>query len=167
MSNGTSWPKEILKGMVEGNLDLDTIRQIQRQPKDEDRFEKLLEIEQERVPWNEKILVPLQEHLYVVQKGRERIVKCSCGHEFGDYHQNWKLGALVYERNAKDGDIYPVCRGVNQEWMILREFYCPGCATQLEVEAVPPGYPFVFNALPDIDGFYDKHPALRKKIGLP
>jgi acetone carboxylase gamma subunit len=28
--------------------------------------------------------------------------------------------------------------------------------TQLEVEAVPPGYPVVFDFLPDIDTFYEK-----------
>jgi acetone carboxylase gamma subunit len=35
--------------------------------------------------------------------------------------------------------------------MILREFYCPSCATLLDVENVPQGYPFVFNFLPYFD----------------
>jgi acetone carboxylase gamma subunit len=151
-----SWSKEVLKALVEGTLDAETSRQVQRGLKDEDRFEKMLEIEQERVPWKEKILVPLQEHLYVVQKGDEKIIKCSCGYEYGDYHENWKLRALVYERDPSDGEIFVGPRACDPEWMILREFYCPGCGTQLDVEAVPPGEPFIFNQLPDIDGFYRK-----------
>ncbi len=163
MSDQT-WPEATIKDMIEGKLDLETIRQIQRQPKDADRFEKVLRIEQQRVPWKEKILAPLQEHLYVVQKGEKRIVKCSCGYEYGDYKENWKLCALVYERNPADGEIYVGPRAADPEWMVLREFYCPGCTTQLDVEAVPPGHPFIFNQLPDIDGFYDRRPELRRKI---
>lgn len=150
----TSWPKKVLKALIEGTLDEQGSREIQTKPKDKDRFEKILEIEQERVPWREKILVPLQEHLYVVKKNEKRVVKCSCGYEFGDYHQNWKLNALVYERDPSDGEVYVGPKGADPEWIVLREFYCPGCGAQLEVEAVPPGYPFIFSALPDIDGFF-------------
>ncbi len=38
--------------------------------------------------------------------------------------------------------------------MELREFYCPGCHALLEVEAVPQGYPIVFDFLPDLETFY-------------
>ncbi len=31
---------------------------------------------------------------------------------------------------------------------------CPGCRTQLEVEAVPPGYPVIFDFEPDLETFY-------------
>lgn len=162
----TLWPKELLADMIEGRLDPDTARMIQSRPKDEDRFEKLLEIEQARVPWKERILVPLQEHLYVVQKGNERIVKCDCGQEFGDYRRNWKFSAAVYERDPTDGEVHVGPRAADPGWMVLREFYCAGCGSQLEVEAVPPGHPIVFQALPDIDGFYAKRPGLlRKALG--
>lgn len=167
MPNGTErtfWPKKILKALLEGTLGEEGSREIQKRHKDEDRFEKIMEIEQERVPWQERILVPLQEHLYVVQKADERIVKCSCGYEFGDYHHNWKLNALVYDRDPSDGEIHVGPKAADPEWIVLREFYCPGCRTQLEVEVVPPGYLFVFSALPDIDGFYAKRPALREKL---
>ena len=36
----------------------------------------------------------------------------------------------------------------------MREYYCPGCGVQLEVETLPVGYPAVFEFLPDIDAFY-------------
>ncbi|MHA1329265.1 MAG: acetone carboxylase subunit gamma [Promethearchaeota archaeon] len=46
--------------------------------------------------------------------------------------------------------------GSDPEWMELREYYCPGCFTLLDTESVPPGYPVIFNFLPDIDAFYEK-----------
>lgn len=160
----TSWPKEVLRDLIEGRLDRETLKSIHIQPKDEDRFEKILEIEQGRVPWKETIIAPLAEHLYIVLKGEERVVKCICGQEFGDYQQNWKLNALVYERNPQDGEVYLGPRAANPNWTVLREYYCPGCATLLEVEAVPQGYPIIFDSLLDIDGFYSLRPELKKRI---
>lgn len=53
-------------------------------------------------------------------------------------------------------ELYPKYMGCDPEWEELREFYCPGCFTLLDTETVPPGYPVVFNFLPDIDTFYEK-----------
>ena len=44
--------------------------------------------------------------------------------------------------------------GGDPRWNHLREYFCPGCKTLLEVEAVPPGYPVVHDFLPDLEGFY-------------
>ncbi len=89
-----SYSKEDLKDLYDGKLPWEKIKEIMSRPKDDDRFEKYVEILQERVPWKERILLPIGEHLYIVQKGAQRIVKCDCGHEFGDYRKNWKLSAL-------------------------------------------------------------------------
>ena len=145
------YPDATIRDLVEGRLPLDEVQRLQRD-KDLDRMERVLAIEQARVPWSDRILVCLQEHLYVVTKGTgARVVKCSCGQEFGDYRVNWKESALVYERPPQDGEIFLGTRGANPEWQVLREFYCPGCAVQLDVEPVPVGYPFIFNFLPDLD----------------
>jgi acetone carboxylase gamma subunit len=40
--------------------------------------------------------------------------------------------------------------------MEIREYICPGCATLLEVDAVPPGWPVIFDFLPDLEGFYEE-----------
>lgn len=147
------WSKDVLEAMIDGRLDNETLLRIQRGKKDPDRFEKIREIEQARVPWDDRILTPLQEHLYVVERpGGSPVVKCSCGHEFGDYRRNWKQSALVYERDPGDGEVLSRDHAVEADWMIFREFFCPGCGAQLEVEAVPPGHPIVFNALPNVDG---------------
>src|SRR5437870_1021741 len=83
---------------------------MQRSPKDDDRFEKYLKILQRRVQWKERILLPIGEHLYIVEKENEdRVVKCDCSHEFGDYRENWKLEALIYVRDTENKleEIYP------------------------------------------------------------
>lgn len=151
------YTKEFIRDLIDGKLDLPTIKRVMSNPKDPDRFNKYIEILQERVAWPERILLPLGEHLYIVQKEKERIVKCECGYEFGDYRINWKLNALIYVRDTEEtlDGVYPGDRKpVNIGWCEIREFYCPGCGAQLEVEGLPPGYPVIFNFLPDLDGFY-------------
>jgi acetone carboxylase, gamma subunit len=112
----------------------------------------VLAVEQERLGWAEPVLACLQEHLFVVAAAGHgtATVRCDCGHDFGDYRRNWKEAALVYERDPTDGLIYRGPRAADPAWNVLREFYCPGCLAQLDVEAVPRGYPFVFNFMPEL-----------------
>ena len=90
------------------------------------------------------------------RKSRGYTVKCECGHEFCDYRANWKLEALIYVRETDEQlrEVYPEMMSGDSRWNHLREYYCPGCKTLLEVEAVPPGYPVVHDFLPDLEGFY-------------
>jgi len=145
------WPKDVLRDLVEGKLDSDTLLAMQRSPKEASRFWDVLEIEQERVPWDDRILVPIGEGLYIVENERGRVVKHFCGQEFGDYRENWKLSALIYERDnlEKLQELYPGPRAPNPDWMVLREYFCPNCGVLLETEAVPSAYPILFNFLPD------------------
>ena len=150
--------KDIIAKMIGGTMSWDELVRIMRAEKEPDRFTKYLEVIQGNVKWTDKILLPLSAHLYIVEKeDGSRIVKCDCGLEFSDYRENWKLEALVYVRSSQETikEIYPEHMGCNPQWMELREYYCPGCKTQLDVEAVPPGYPIVFNFLPDLEGFYE------------
>lgn len=144
--------------MLEGNLPWNQLKPIIGDQKDSNRFDKILEILQAKVKWNEKILLPLHEHLYVVAKDGKRIVKCDCGYEFGDYQINWKTKCRIRVRDTIETieQLYPKYMGSDPEWEELREYYCPGCFILLDVEAVPPGYPTIFNFLPDIDTFYEK-----------
>ena len=96
----------------------------------------------------------VREHLFVVEKDDgSRVTRCDCGHEFGHYRRNWNESALVYERHPMGGRVYRGPGAADPAWTVPREFYCPGCATQLDVEVVPRGYPFVFNFVPDIEGY--------------
>lgn len=150
------YPKEDLRDLIDGKLSWEKVKSIMSHPKDDDRFEKYVEILQARVPWPEKILMPVGEHIHVVQKGDERIVKCDCGHEFGDWRINWKLHAhiLVRDDAEKMEEIYPGYKSPDPDLCEIREFYCPGCTALLKVDSVPVGYPILFDILPDIDGFY-------------
>jgi acetone carboxylase gamma subunit len=152
------YKKRTLARLLEGELSWKELKPIISGKKDGERFEMVLEILQEKVPWEEPILLPLHEHLYIVSKDGERIVKCDCGHEFGDYRENWKKKCRIKVRDTEEDirELYPKYMGCDTEWEELREFYCPGCLTLLDTESVPPGYPVVFNFLPDIDTFYEK-----------
>jgi len=150
--------KKTLERMMDGDLKWEELKPIISGRKDQNRFDKIMEILQEKLNWKEKILLPLHEHLYIVAKEGERIVKCDCGYEFGDYQINWKLKCRIRVRDTFESieKLYPKMMGSDPKWEELREFFCPNCFTLLDVEAVPPGYPIIFNFLPDIDAFYKK-----------
>jgi len=148
--------KDDLRDLYAGRLGWDKTKAIISGPKDDDRFETALEVLQEKVPWPQRILMPLSEGLYIVESNGERIVKCECGHEFGDWRRNWKLSALIIARDDEESleEIYPGLRRPDPALCEVREFVCPGCGVLLHVESVPVGHPIVFDALPDLDTFY-------------
>jgi acetone carboxylase gamma subunit len=152
-----------IERLVDGTLPWTRVQEIMKNPKDGDRFEKWVRILQSRVSWQERILLPLTPSLFIVQKGKDRIVKCRCGHEFGDYRVNWKLAALIHVRDSEESlrEIYRGAEQPDPSWVQIREYYCPGCGAQLEVEAMPRGCPPDFELLPDLDTFY------REWLGRP
>ncbi len=147
---------EEYKLLVDGQLPWPQTKNLMSSYKDRDRFFKILAIYQDKVQWQEKILLPIGENLFIVQKGKEYAVKCTCGYEFGDYRQNWKLQAVMVVRKTREDleRIYPHSDVCDPSWMEIREFICPDCGTLLEVEACSPGYPITFDFCPDLEGFY-------------
>lgn len=154
---------EDIRKLVDCELPWHTVQQMMKNGKDNDRFDKWVALQQERMTWKDPILLPLTPSLFIVQKPYERTVKCRCGHEFGDYRVNWKLSALIYVRETREqlAEVYKGREQMDLEWMRLREYYCPGCGSQLEVEALPRGCPSDFEFLPDLDTFY------REWLGRP
>jgi acetone carboxylase, gamma subunit len=71
----------------------------------------------------------------------------------------------VFVRNTPEllQEMYRNWEHSDPQWQEMREFYCPGCYTLLEVEALPPGYPVTFDFLPDLEGFYKE--ILKKPLG--
>ena len=158
-----SFDKADIEKLIDGVLPWPATQDMLKSPKDENRFDKYVEILQERVNFTEQILLPLTPQLFIVAEAGERIVKCRCGHGFGDYRVNWKLSSLIHVRDTEES-ISEVYRGremPDPAWNQLREYICPGCGTQLEVEAVPRGCPPDFEFLPDLDTFY------REWLGRP
>lgn len=151
--------KETVRALVEGTIRWeDATRLMRLYPKDEGRFWTYLEVLQDKVPWDDKILLRIADHLYVARKkDGSRVVKCDCGHEFGDYRVNWKLSAVIRVRKTPEqfAEIYkPPEACPDPEFQEIREFFCPGCCAQLAVEVVPQGDPLLFDFLPDIDALY-------------
>lgn len=85
----------------------------------------------------------------------------SCGHVLGPARGNYKEGCLVANRDPRE--IHnPVVQGEygfapDPEWCHIVEFYCPSCATLIEVEYLPPGHPITFDIELDIDALKAKH----------
>ena len=152
-----SYDENTLERMIDGDLTWEELKPIIAGRKDPDRFDKIINILQKKVTWKDQIILPFHEHLYIVSKDGKRIVKCDCGYEFGDYKINWKTKCRIRVRSTEEqiAELYPKFMGCHVDWQELREYFCPGCLTLLDVEAVAPGYPTIFNFLPDIDGFYE------------
>jgi len=159
----STYDKRELALLFDGQLPWERVQEIIKDPKDADRFQKSLEIYQSRVSFFEQNVLPLTPRLFIVKQGNEYVVKCACGQEFGDYRVNWKLYSLVCVRDTAEAleEVYPGVQRPDPEFCEVREYYCPKCAAQLEVESLPPGVPADFEFLPDLDTFY------RKWLGTP
>jgi acetone carboxylase, gamma subunit len=147
----------MLRRLIDGDFEDDEVHAVLRnRDLDPTRLPRYNAILQERVPWDDKILLRISERLYIVRQGSDRIVKCECGQEYGDYRVNWKLGANVFVRDSLESmkEVFNAEIGPNPKFFEVREFYCPQCASQLGVEVVPPGYPLLFELLPDLDTLY-------------
>ena len=153
------YPQHWIADLMDGKLPWQLTKQMMSDFKDANRFDKYIAVLQQRVTWDEKILLPIGEHLFIVRKDDGAIViKSASGYEFGDYRENWKFKAVVYVRNTDESieEIYPGNRKCDPEWMEIREYYDPLDGTLLEVEAVPPGYPVIHDFLPDLEAFYNE-----------
>jgi acetone carboxylase gamma subunit len=150
--------KATFADLLDGSLPWDRVKTIMSGAKDAERFDLYVEILAERTGIPDPILLPLGEHLFVVARGGARVVICDCGHTFGPLERNWKEGARILVRDSEEllEEIYDPYHRCDPAWMQLREFYCPGCFALLEVEAVPPGYPVLYDFEPDIDAFYEQ-----------
>jgi acetone carboxylase, gamma subunit len=154
----TNYATETIRDLIEGKLPWPETHQIMSGYKDSDRFKKYRAILQERLNWADPVVLPIGERLVIVRSTAGFNVRCHCGYDFGDYRTNWKFGARIHVRDTAEllEQLYPGRRKCDPSWMEIRELICPGCASLLEVEAVPPGYPLTFDFLPDIDTFYER-----------
>jgi acetone carboxylase gamma subunit len=150
-----------IQKLIDGKLSWDELQSnVLPDPKDPDRFEKVRSVLQDQVEWDETVLVPLNDHLYVVEReDGDRIVKGECGHEYCDADDNWKRACQirVRESDAEMEQLYPKWQTSDPNWNFqIREFFCPDCYSLLEVDAVPAGYPILQSFEPDIETFYEE-----------
>jgi N-methylhydantoinase B/acetone carboxylase alpha subunit len=149
---------ETLEALLDERLSRREVKDIQSGFKDPDRFDKWVQVLQKRVPYDDPIVLPCGEGLNIVRRRSDGqlVIRCDCGHDFCPHDRNWKMEAVVFVRDTDElmQEVYPRMGHADPQWMELREYYCPSCARQLEVEALPPGYPVVHEFLPDVEGFY-------------
>lgn len=156
----TELEPETVRDLIDGSLSWQRLQNdVLPDPKDENRFEVTRQVLQERVDWDEPILVPINDHLYVVGTDEGRKIKAECGHVFCDLEDNWREHAGVRVRESKEefASLYTDWQSPDEDWTFqLREFLCPECAQLLAVDSVPRGYPVIKKFEPDIDTFYEE-----------
>jgi acetone carboxylase gamma subunit len=149
-----------IRKLVEGDLGWNELQQeVMPDPKDPNRFEVLRQILQERVEFEEPILVPLNDHLFVVGADDGRVIKGECGHEFCDSDENWRehSGIIVLDEEEEWAKLHSKDQSPDPFWQQqLRQYICPECKQQIAVDAVPIGYPPLRKFEPDIDTFYEE-----------
>ncbi|WP_036516735.1 acetone carboxylase subunit gamma [Nevskia soli] len=101
--------------------------------------------------------VPMTEYLEI-DLDRELWLCRVCGHEIGPARGLYKEGLLVHARDPReihkpvlDPEMYEFTFAPDPSWVQILEYYCPSCATMVEVEYLPPGHPPVHDMDFDID----------------
>ena len=91
----------------------------------------------------------ISEYLVITDSSGKALVQCEkCQYAFCPPTENYKNHALMGEYPpTKAGPDYP-----ETDRFVLREFYCPGCATMLDVEMCLKDAPFVWDARIKLDG---------------
>ena len=95
--------------------------------KDPPRFDLYLQVLQERVAFDDKILLPLAEHLFVVARDGQRVVKCDCGCVFGPVDRNWKRETRILVRDSEAVTTRPASQPAAQPRTSqgATDHYCP------------------------------------------
>ncbi|KGM19049.1 acetone carboxylase subunit gamma [Corynebacterium auriscanis] len=106
--------------------------------------------------------VPMTEYL-LIDLDTERWICRACGYDLADARGNYKVGTLVYDRNPEeihpsilDKERYEYTFSPDPKFCRILEYYCPGCATQIEAEYLPPGHPPVIDMVFDIDSLKER-----------
>ncbi len=154
----SAYTKEQVSYLVEGKLDWDTTLRMLQMPKDQDRFRLYLEVLQAKVPWDDRIVLPLGPHLYIAQAKQTKrwVTKCECGHELGDYRENWKLNAVVFVRDTEEAmsQVYPKLMAPGHAVAGVPGVLLPVVRDHDDVEAPTPWYPVIHDFEPNIESFY-------------
>lgn len=89
-----------------------------------------------------------------------------CNHDIENARENYKQGLMVAQRDPREvhrplinEERYEYTFAPDPEWCRLVEFYCPNCATLMEVEYLPPGHPLTRDIELDIDAMKARHAA--------
>lgn len=87
-----------------------------------------------------ELLHPVADTVEAVRVDGEELIRCSeCGNRFGAYEEDYKAGALV--REVSFTELSPLNAVAPDVGLAAREYFCPGCGTQLALDIQAPGEP--------------------------
>ena len=98
-------------------------------------------------------LRPITEYL-AIDLDKELWVCRRCSRELGSARRNYKEGLLLRARDPREIHSSGLAEprfAPDPEWCRVVEMFCPGCATLVEVEYLPPGHPLTHDIEIDID----------------
>ncbi len=100
-----------------------------------------------------------------------------CDHEVGPAREPYKHGLLVCARDPREihkpilDPSYEFTFAPDPTWVQIVEYYCPECATMMEVEYLPPGHPPLNDMEFDLDAlkaqWADREPQDVSKLAGP
>jgi hypothetical protein len=94
----------------------------------------------------QRTLFELTPYVNIAETDQGLVAVCSlCSFAYCNAEENYKLYCLIYERQPKE--VYLGEWFTNDgDWAVYREFYCPECGTQVEVDQCPAGIPIIPDA---------------------
>ncbi len=94
----------------------------------------------------------LGQYLAIDDEGAYRCRRC--GHRFCGVDDNWKRHAHLREQTATEQAIQAPLLARADGGIVFRQWFCPGCAVQLDTEIAQRGEPFRWSFVPDsgLDG---------------
>jgi acetone carboxylase, gamma subunit len=149
--------QNVTNALVRRELAWPELLKLMREPKSETRFDESIAAHQANVDWEEQILLPLGENLFIVAKEGRAIVKTTAGAELGPWNGNWKMRCKVIVRRTREDllEVFPEADlSIDPDLVELREWYCPASGTLLDVDCVPPTFPVEVDFTPDLETFY-------------
>jgi len=159
MPQSTPTSQDVTRALVRRELAWPDLFKLMREPKSDTRFDETIAALQELVPWQEPILLPLGENLFIVAKNGRAIIKTMGGAELCAWNENWKMKCRVIIRNTPAAlkKLFPAEHlTIDVNLVEVREWICPKSGMLLDVDCVPPTYPVEVDFTPDLQVFYEE-----------
>jgi acetone carboxylase, gamma subunit len=94
-----------------------------------------------------------------------------CGYDIGPATASYKEGLLIAARDPSEVWQPEIAAAYtfayDRDWARVIEFYCPGCATLMEVELLPPGHPVTDDIRVDVEVLRGRDAARSAGAGAP
>jgi acetone carboxylase gamma subunit len=72
-------------------------------------------------------------------------IQCRCGQQLGPATENYKLHTVVREGPVQNAGPWVDPHHIGKDRFVCREYFCPACATLLDVEIAQRGEPILWD----------------------